>query len=119
MPHPKRRTSKARKNKRRSHLALKPIQVNRDPRTGQARLPHRLLDTDTHYGLEKGGKGGFEVNPEEEPEQPVEEVLRTPGRWIAIRPRRPDPGRLNPCRPVLRAPSPTAGSRTAPPSSSA
>ena len=64
MPHPKRRTSKSKKNKRRSHLALEPIQLNRDPRTGAARRPHRLLETDTRYGFEKGGTGGFEVRPE-------------------------------------------------------
>lgn len=64
MAHPKRRTSKSAKNKRRSHLAIQLPQVSRDPRTGQARLPHRLLETDTHYGLEKGGKGGFEVREE-------------------------------------------------------
>lgn len=61
MAHPKRRISKSVKRKRRSHLALKTIQVNRDPRTGQARLSHRLLETDTHYGFEKGGSGGFEI----------------------------------------------------------
>ncbi|MEZ5976802.1 MAG: 50S ribosomal protein L32 [Planctomycetota bacterium] len=63
MPHPKRRHSKSRKGLRRSHLALKRLNFSRDPRTGVARLPHRLLETDTHYGLEKGGQGGFEVRP--------------------------------------------------------
>jgi ribosomal protein L32 len=63
MPHPKRRHSKARKGLRRSHLALKRLQVNRDPRTGVARLPHKLLEEDTHYGFAKGGQGGFEVRP--------------------------------------------------------
>lgn len=61
MPHPKRRHSKTRKAKRRSHLSLRLPQLQRDPRTGRARLPHRLLETDTHYGFEKGGEGGFEV----------------------------------------------------------
>lgn len=61
MAHPKRRTSKARKNKRRSHLALKPVPIQRDPRTGAARLSHRLNENDTHYGFDKGGTGGFEV----------------------------------------------------------
>ena len=64
MPHPKRRTSKSKKNLRRSHQALKPKQLNRDPRTGAARLPHKLLETDTRYGFDKGGAGGFEVRPE-------------------------------------------------------
>lgn len=61
MAHPKRRISKARKRKRRSHLAIKLPQINRDPRTGVARLPHRVHETDSHYGFEKGGSGGFEV----------------------------------------------------------
>ena len=38
-------------------------QLSRDPRTGVARLPHKLLETDTHYGFDKGGQGGFEVRP--------------------------------------------------------
>ncbi|MFT5052339.1 MAG: large subunit ribosomal protein L32 [Chlamydiales bacterium] len=63
MAHPKRRTSKSAKNKRRSHLALKPIQIQRDPRTGAARLSHKLSETDTHYGFDKGGTGGFEIRP--------------------------------------------------------
>jgi len=63
MAHPKRRTSKSAKNKRRSHLALKPIQLQRDPRTGAARLSHKVSETDTHYGFEKGGSGGFEIRP--------------------------------------------------------
>lgn len=61
MAHPKRRTSKAVKGKRRSHLGIKPVHLVRDPRTGAARLPHRLHDEDTHYGVKKGGEGGFEV----------------------------------------------------------
>ena len=69
MPHPKRRTSKARQGKRRSHLALKPIQLNRDPRTGAARLPHRVHEEDTHYGFKKGGTGGFEVRPPADDEE--------------------------------------------------
>jgi len=66
MPHPKRRHSKSRKNKRRSHHALKLPQVSRDPRTGAARLPHRILDGDTHYGLEKGGQGGYPIRDDED-----------------------------------------------------
>jgi len=63
MPNPKRRHSKSRKGLRRSHLVLKHQQLTRDPRTGVARLPHKLLETDTHYGFDKGGQGGFEVRP--------------------------------------------------------
>jgi ribosomal protein L32 len=46
---------------RRANYHLKAPTVQRDPRTGLARLSHKLLDTDTHYGFEKGGEGGFEV----------------------------------------------------------
>ncbi|MEZ5976195.1 MAG: 50S ribosomal protein L32 [Planctomycetota bacterium] len=62
MPHPKRRTSKARKNKRRSHLALEPQALQRDPRSGALTRPHRVNENEsTHYGFKKGGDGGFEV----------------------------------------------------------
>ena len=62
MAHPKRRISKAFKRKRRSHLALKPEPVQRDPRSGALTRPHRINETEsTHYGFEKGGQGGIEV----------------------------------------------------------
>jgi ribosomal protein L32 len=61
MPNPKRRHSKSRKGLRRANYHLKAPAVQRDPRTGLARLSHRLLETDTHYGFTKGGEGGFEV----------------------------------------------------------
>ena len=59
MAHPKRRTSKARKRKRRSHLALKSEAVQRDPRSGALTRPHRINENEsTHYGFDKGGEGG-------------------------------------------------------------
>ena len=62
MAHPKRRTSKARKRKRRSHLALVAAAVHRDPRTGAVTRSHRINEKEsTHYGFEKGGQGGTEV----------------------------------------------------------
>ena len=41
MPVPKRRTSKTKKNKRRSHDALTPPQVTACPKCGEAIFPHR------------------------------------------------------------------------------
>ncbi len=62
MAHPKRRISKAVKRKRRSHLALKPEPVQRDPRSGALTRPHRINEKEsTHYGFDKGGQGGIEV----------------------------------------------------------
>ena len=62
MAHPKRRTSKSAKRKRRSHLALRPEAVQRDPRSGALTRPHRINEKEsTHYGFEKGGQGGTEV----------------------------------------------------------
>ena len=42
MPNPKYRTSKARKRKRRSHMALRPPGLRRCPECGAAVLPHRV-----------------------------------------------------------------------------
>ncbi len=62
MAHPKRRTSKACKRKRRSHLALSPEAVAKDPRTGAVTRPHRINEKEmTHYGFEKKGQGGIQV----------------------------------------------------------
>jgi len=62
MPNPKRRHSKARKRKRRSHMALRAEPIQRDPRSGALTRPHRINEKDmTHYGFEKGGQGGLEV----------------------------------------------------------
>ncbi|UPU39228.1 50S ribosomal protein L32 [Erysipelothrix sp. Poltava] len=38
---PKRRTSKARKNKRRTHYKLPNVTLRKDPQTGEWKLPHR------------------------------------------------------------------------------
>jgi ribosomal protein L32 len=62
MAHPKRRTSKACKRKRRSHLALKPEAVVKAPRSGALTRSHRINEKEsTHYGFDKGGQGGREV----------------------------------------------------------
>jgi ribosomal protein L32 len=62
MAHPKRRISKACKRKRRSHLALKPEVVVKDPRSGALTRSHRINEKEsTHYGFDKGGQGGREV----------------------------------------------------------
>ena len=62
MPHPKRRTSKERKRRRRSPLARREPAVHRDPRSGAVTRPHRINEKEsTHYGFEKGGQGGLEV----------------------------------------------------------
>lgn len=62
MPHPKRRTSKARKGIRRSHIRASAEAIQKDPRSGASTRPHRLNEKEsTHYGFQKGGQGGFEV----------------------------------------------------------
>lgn len=62
MPHPKRRTSKARKGIRRSHLGTTPEALQRDPRSGALTRPHRINEKEsTHYGFKKGGQEGFQV----------------------------------------------------------
>ena len=70
MSHPKRRTSKARKGKRRSHLSLNITPPHYDPRTGAVIRSHRINeDESTHYGFEKGGTKGeavFERDDEDE-----------------------------------------------------
>jgi len=58
MAHPKRRTSKSAKNKRRSHLALAVPQTHHCPRSGVLTRSHRVSEDATHYGFEKGGKKG-------------------------------------------------------------
>jgi large subunit ribosomal protein L32 len=68
MPNPKRRHSKARKNKRRSHLALNPPQPHHCPRSGVLTRSHRVSEEMTHYGFEEGGKKGrvvFEKSDDE------------------------------------------------------
>ena len=61
MAHPKRRTSKARKGIRRSHLNLKVSAPNHCPRCGSAKRAHRVCDNCGHYGFDKGGQKSTEV----------------------------------------------------------
>jgi len=46
---PKKKTSKSRRNMRRSHLALKTINVIVDSQTGEYKLPHHLSGVDGTY----------------------------------------------------------------------
>lgn len=46
---PKKKTSKSRRNMRRSHHALKLVNVIIDKKSGEYRLPHRLCDIDKTY----------------------------------------------------------------------
>jgi large subunit ribosomal protein L32 len=46
---PKKKTSKSRRNMRRSHLALQKINVIVDSETGEYRLPHRMCSSDLTY----------------------------------------------------------------------
>ena len=48
---PKRKTSSSKKNMRRSHLALKNINIILDKESGEPRLPHRI---DKSTGMYKG-----------------------------------------------------------------
>jgi len=67
MPHPKRRQSKHRQGIRRSHLALKPVQLNRCSRCGVAIKPHTVCENCGFYGFAKGSdKKGTEVLEKEE-----------------------------------------------------
>lgn len=47
---PRNRHSNARKNKRRSHMAKKPINLIKCPNCSEAILPHRLCSACGHYG---------------------------------------------------------------------
>ncbi|HEY1267731.1 MAG TPA: 50S ribosomal protein L32 [Candidatus Binatia bacterium] len=49
MPVPKRRTSKTKKNKRRSHDALTPPQFTSCPKCGEAVFPHRACAACGYY----------------------------------------------------------------------
>jgi large subunit ribosomal protein L32 len=42
MPNPKRRTSKARRDRRRAHDALNPPATSTCPECGEAKMPHRV-----------------------------------------------------------------------------
>ncbi len=46
---PKKKTSKSRRNQRRSHHALKAINVVIDPTTGEYKLPHHISLSDGTY----------------------------------------------------------------------
>lgn len=62
---PKKKTSKSRRNKRRAHDALKPINISFDKTTGEAKLPH-------HISLKDGMYNGKQVLIKRE--KPVEET---------------------------------------------
>jgi large subunit ribosomal protein L32 len=66
MAHPKRRTSKHRKNIRRSHLALTPTALTPCPRCDASKKAHRVCDNCGYYGFEKGGNKGEEILQKEE-----------------------------------------------------
>lgn len=51
MPNPKRRHSKSRKNKRRTHDALTPRQLGECPHCHEPKLPHRVCP---HCGYYRG-----------------------------------------------------------------
>ncbi len=50
---PKKKTSRARRNKRRSHNALKLPKVSKCARTGLPKLSHRVCEESGFYGKEK------------------------------------------------------------------
>tara|TARA_B100001564_G_scaffold356407_2_gene370523 strand:- start:717 stop:920 length:204 start_codon:yes stop_codon:yes gene_type:complete len=46
---PKKKTTKSKRNQRRSHHAIKPANVTVDPITGEYKLSHQLCKTDGTY----------------------------------------------------------------------
>ena len=46
---PKKRTSKQRKRKRRTHYKAEPVTVNACPKCGDPRMPHRICPSCGHY----------------------------------------------------------------------
>lgn len=46
---PKRKTSKSKRNMRRSHHALKPVNVIVDKESGEYRMPHHMCVVDKTY----------------------------------------------------------------------
>jgi large subunit ribosomal protein L32 len=50
---PKKKTSKSKRNMRRSHHALKPINVVINATTGEYQLPHHISAADGYYGKKK------------------------------------------------------------------
>ncbi|MBF0243695.1 MAG: 50S ribosomal protein L32 [Planctomycetes bacterium] len=53
MPNPKRRTSKARKNKRRSHHALQPVALVACRQCGAKKRGHTVCSACGHYDRDK------------------------------------------------------------------
>ena len=49
---PKKRTSKQRKRKRRTHFKAQPVPVQACPKCGDAKAPHRVCPTCGHYAGE-------------------------------------------------------------------
>ncbi len=49
---PKKRTSKQRKRKRRTHYKAEPVTVNMCPNCGDPKVPHRVCPSCGHYGGE-------------------------------------------------------------------
>jgi len=49
MPNPKRRHSKARRDRRRTHDALDAMSFSTCPNCGEAKLPHRVCPKCGHY----------------------------------------------------------------------
>ena len=53
MPNPKRRHSKARRDKRRAHDALTPVSLSKCPQCGEMKMPHRVCPScGTYRGVE-------------------------------------------------------------------
>jgi len=46
---PKRKTTKSKRNMRRSHHALTPVNIVTDSTTGEYKLPHHISLTDGYY----------------------------------------------------------------------
>jgi large subunit ribosomal protein L32 len=53
MATPKKRSSRARRNKRRAHDALKVPRISRCARTGLPKLSHRVCEDSGYYGKTK------------------------------------------------------------------
>ncbi len=50
MAHPKRKTSKSRRDKRRTHKKASPPAVSTCPKCGEKKLPHRVCPSCGSYG---------------------------------------------------------------------
>lgn len=48
-PHPKRKISKGRRDRRRAHDAIKPVNLIQCPNCGEMRLPHTVCLNCGHY----------------------------------------------------------------------